>query len=261
MWVEFPQAHHAHGPGVAHQLTNPTRKNAEPSKQALWKNLGEGSSLYVIPLNWQRHTNALKLRSMTYFSYGTQRSLLSSPTVALIIINALVFVLTLFGGDPVVYLLAQQGSLVLEGGMYWQLFTSMFVHFGFDHIILNMFGLYYFGRLNEAHFSRGQFLAIYFGAGFLGNVMSLFLLAPDIISGGASGAIFGLVGSYVAIARRAQHMGVALVYAVLIFIMSAGLGVNIVAHLFGLISGLALGLLFAPKPQSSTYSYSYTYTT
>lgn len=197
---------------------------------------------------------------MAYFPYGGQRSLLSSPAIALIIVNALVFVVTLVGGDPIVYLLAQQGALVYEG-MYWQLFTSMFVHFGFDHIILNMFGLYYFGRLNEAHFSKTQFLAIYFGAGLLGNIMSLFLLAPDIISGGASGAIFGLVGSYVAIARRAQHMGVALVYAALIFITSAGLGVNIVAHLFGLIGGLALGLLFASKPQSSSYSYSYTYTT
>jgi rhomboid protease GluP len=197
---------------------------------------------------------------MTYFPYTGQRGLLSSPTVLLIIINTLVFIVTLAGGDPLVYLLAQQGSLVYQG-MYWQLFTSMFVHFGFDHIILNMFGLYYFGRLNEAHFSRTQFLAIYLGSGLLGNIMSLFLLAPDIISGGASGAIFGLVGSYVAIARRAQHMGVALAYAVLIFIMSAGLGVNIVAHLFGLIGGLALGILFASKPQSPTYSYSYTYTT
>src|SRR3989304_3371610 len=102
--------------------------------------------------------------------------------------------------------------------------------------------------------------AIYFGSGLLGNVASLYLIPPNIPSGGASGAIFGLVGSYVAIEKRAQHMGMALLYAVLIFVQSSGPGVNIFAHLFGLVGGLVLGLAFAPKRHPGGYSVSYTLT-
>ena len=137
----------------------------------------------------------------------------------------------------------------------------MFVHFGILHISFNLYGLYYFGRLNKAHFTVPQFLAIYFGSGLLGNIVSLYLIPPLVPSGGASGAIFGLVGSYVAIEKKAQHMGMALVYAVLIFIQSSGPGVNIFAHLFGLIGGLALGLVFSSGRERSGYTVGYTLTT
>jgi len=127
--------------------------------------------------------------------------------------------------------------------------------------MFNMFGLYYFGRLNENVFSAPKFLAIYLVSGLLGNVMTLLLLPPSTLSGGASGAIFGLVGSYVAIARRAQHMGAALLYALLIFVQSSFLpGVNIFAHLFGLIGGLALGLVFAAQQKPVGYSEGYSFT-
>jgi rhomboid protease GluP len=198
---------------------------------------------------------------MTLFQYGRGGGFRSSPTILLIIVNVLVFIALVAVGDPAYYFLAQVGELFFGGHYYWQLFTSMFVHFGIPHLILNMFGLYYFGRLNEAHFSVTQFLLIYFGSGLLGNVMSLYLIPPDIPSGGASGAIFGLVGSYVAIAKKAQHMGVALIYAALIFVQSSGPGVNIFAHLFGLIGGLVLGLIFSSRRAPSGYSAGYTFTT
>jgi rhomboid protease GluP len=181
--------------------------------------------------------------------------------MVLMIANVLVYVVLLVGGDPTYYLLAQVGQLFFQEHYYWQLFTSMFVHFGILHILFNMYGLYYFGRLNEAHFSVPQFLAIYFGSGLLGNVMSLYLIPLDIPSGGASGAIFGLVGSYVTIEKRARHMGMALVYAALIFIQSSGPGVNIFAHLFGLIGGLVLGLVFSPRHHPDGYAVQYTFTT
>jgi len=199
------------------------------------------------------------------YSYGRQGSLLSSPTIVLILVNVLVFIVMLISGDAgdcsssTCQLLAQENDLVLAG-FYWQLFTSMFVHFGFTHIIFNMFALYYFGRLNETAFTAPRFLTIYFASGLLGSVMSLVLLPAATVSGGASGAIFGLVGSYVAVARRAQHMGVALIYAVILFVQSSLLpGVNIFAHLFGLIGGLVLGLVFSVGHEPSGYNVSYSY--
>jgi rhomboid protease GluP len=194
--------------------------------------------------------------------YWRPATSLSSPTIILIIANTLMFIVMVIGGDPMYYLLAQTGALFFQEHWYWQLFTSLFVHFDILHILFNMYGLYYFGRLNEEHFSIPQYLAIYFASGLLGNVASLYpaLIPANVETGGASGAIFGLVGSYVAIERRAQHMGMALFYAILIFISSTGPGVNIFAHLFGLVGGLALGLLFSPRQESSGYTVNYTLT-
>jgi membrane associated rhomboid family serine protease len=198
--------------------------------------------------------------------YGGQRSGLSSPTNLLIIANVIIFVVMLVSGDfgdcnsLTCQLLAQENDVVLAGA-YWQLFTSMFVHFGPVHLLFNMFGLYYFGRINEAVFPPPKFLAIYFGSGLLGSVMTLVLLPASTLSGGASGAIFGLVGSYVAIERSTQRMGFALVYAVVIFVQSSFLpGVNIFAHLFGLVGGFALGLVFISMRKPIGYSEGFTYT-
>jgi rhomboid protease GluP len=159
--------------------------------------------------------------------------------------------------------MAQTSEAVFQGE-YWQLFTSMFVHFGFLHIIFNMFALYYFGRLNETAFSTRSYLMIYLGSGLLGNVVSLYMLPSATLSGGASGAIFGLVGSYVAIARKASHMGVALLYAVMMLVYSGvgfgGMDVNNFAHVFGFAGGLALGLLLSRSHSSSGSGYSMTYT-
>ena len=206
---------------------------------------------------------------MSFYNYGQQqRGILSSPTYVLIILNVLVFVFMLLSGDLgdcsslTCQLMAQTGEAVLQGE-YWQLLTSMFVHFGFLHIIFNMFALYYFGRLNETYFSSRSYLVIYLASGFLGNVVSLFMLPAATLSGGASGAIFGLVGSYVAIARKARHMGVALLYALMMLVYSGigfgGMDVNNFAHVFGFVGGLGLGLLLSRSHSGSEHGYSVTY--
>jgi rhomboid protease GluP len=177
----------------------------------------------------------------TPLRYGQGYSLL--VTYSLMAANVVVYLLLLFGGDPLFATLAQTGSAVFSGA-YWQVFTAMFVHFDLLHIGFNMYALYYFGRLNEIAYTRGQYLAIYFGSGLLGNLLSLFVLPLDVHTGGASGAIFGLIGSYAARNRSGGSMALALVYAAVIFLASSGPGVNIYAHLFGLVGGFALGLLF-----------------
>jgi rhomboid protease GluP len=206
---------------------------------------------------------------MSFYNYGQQqRGIISSPTYVLILLNVFVFVFMLLTGDLgdctslTCQVMAQTGEAVFQGE-YWQLLTSMFVHFGFLHIIFNMFALYYFGRLNETYFSFRSFLVIYLASGFLGNVVSLFMLPVATLSGGASGAIFGLVGSYVAIARRARHMGVALLYALMMLVYSGigfgGMDVNNFAHIFGFVGGLGLGLLMSRSRSGSESGYSVTY--
>jgi len=205
---------------------------------------------------------------MGFYNYGQpQRGILSSPTYVLIIVNVLVFVVMLLSGDfgdcssVTCQLMAQTTEAVVHGE-YWQIFTSMFVHFGFLHIIFNMFALYYFGRLNETFFPSRSYLTIYFVSGLLGNIVSLFMLPAATLSGGASGAIFGLVGSYVAIARKARHMGAALLYAVMMLIYSgaSGMDVNNFAHVFGFVGGLVIGLVLSRSRSGSEPGYSVTYT-
>ena len=173
--------------------------------------------------------------------YGQRYSML--VTYSLMAANVAVYVALQIGGDPLYATLAQTGASFFDGE-YWQVFTAMFVHFGVFHIGFNMIALYYFGRLNEIAYSRGEYLTVFFGAGLLGNVLSLFLIPLDIPTGGASGAIFGLVGSYAARNHNAVSMALALVYAAFILLASAGPGVNDYAHLFGIVGGFALGLLF-----------------
>jgi len=173
--------------------------------------------------------------------YGQKYSML--VTYSLMAANVVVYVVLQVGGAPLYSALAQTGSSFFAGA-YWQVFTAMFVQFDIFHIGFNMIALYYFGRLNEISYSRGEYLAIYLGAGLLGNALSLFLIPLGVQTGGASGAIFGLIGSYAARNRSAVNIALALVYASFIFIESSGPGVNIYAHLFGIVGGFALGLLF-----------------
>jgi rhomboid protease GluP len=173
--------------------------------------------------------------------YGQRYSML--VTYCLMAANVVVYVLLQIWGEPLYATLAQTGAAVFAGA-YWQILTAMFVHFDIFHIGFNMIALYYFGRLNEISYSKSEYLAIYFGAGLLGNVLSLFLLPLDVQTGGASGAIFGLIGSYAARNHSAVNIALALVYAAFIFLESSGPGVNDYAHLFGIVGGFALGLLF-----------------
>jgi membrane associated rhomboid family serine protease len=173
--------------------------------------------------------------------YGQRYSM--RVTYSLMAANVVVYVVMQVGGNPLYAALAQTGNAFF-GGDYWQVFTAMFVHFDIFHIGFNMIALYYFGRLNEISYSRGEYLAIYFGAGLLGNAVSLFVIPGFVETGGASGAIFGLVGSYAARNRSLGNIALALVYAAFIFIESSGPGVNIYAHLFGIVGGFLLGLFF-----------------
>jgi len=171
-----------------------------------------------------------------------------SVTFALIIINIIVFFPVNFN-DTALILLAQNNLLVREGA-WWQIITAMFVHFGPLHLFFNMLALYYFGYVIEYVYGKARFLIIYLISGIAGNIATYFLLPDNVLSGGASGAIFGLLGAYVILSRSAGSMSAAVVYALWVFLASSIIpGVNIIAHLIGLISGGILGALLIRRPR------------
>ena len=125
--------------------------------------------------------------------------------LCLIGINVLVYLLMAFsrGGFapfPSDVLLRWGGNAASEvqRGQWWRLFTAMFVHESVPHILFNMIGLLAFGAMVERFYGWRQTLLIYLVAGLVGNATSLHYGAQHAVSVGASGAIYGVIGAWVA---------------------------------------------------------------
>jgi rhomboid protease GluP len=205
---------------------------------------------------------------MTFSTKGSSRKFM--PTFILIALNVMVYVYTsIVGGNfletnpELILIYGQANYFVLYQGWYWQLFTAMFVHVNIMHILGNMFFLAIFGLRAEDLFSIQEYLLIYLGSGLAGNLLTL-LFGPNMISAGASGALFGLFGACIIYVRRTigQSIMSALIYAFFLFIISSGLNVNLLAHLGGLVVGLLIGYgLAIMRKLKTTYKYSYSYAT
>ena len=188
-------------------------------------------------------------------------------TYVLIGLNVAVYVCTsLIGGnflvteDTVIWQYGQVNLLVMNG-WYWQLFTSMFIHANITHLVGNMLFLLIFGFRAEELFSGWEYLLVYFLSGLVGNMLTL-LLGPDMVSVGASGAIFGVFGAATIYSRRAigQSIISALLYSFFLLIISSGPEVNNAAHLGGLAIGLIIGYALALRKKPPTkYQYRFSY--
>ena len=137
--------------------------------------------------------------------YDLSKGVLSRKAYAawgLIGVNGLIFVLeVLSGGSQDLANLYRLGGLVPENvlaGEWWRLLSSIFLHAGFSHLLLNMLALYFLGAFVESTFGAGRLLLAYFFSG-VGSMLTITILAiiihtPDQLVVGASGAIMGLLG-------------------------------------------------------------------
>ena len=82
----------------------------------------------------------------------------------------------------------------VRDGELWRFFTAIFIHFDLKHLGYNMIALYSFGPLYEKEEGRLKILFVYLVAGIFGNIISFAFNSE--FSGGASGAIFGLIGLF-----------------------------------------------------------------
>ena len=141
--------------------------------------------------------------------------------------------------------------IAVAQGQYWRLFTSMFLHIGLLHIAFNMWALYLFGTLVEDAYGSAWYAAIYFATGFIAAVASFTFSPLGTVAAGASGAIFGVFGAWIAFNFRRRGSALAeanlrgaLQLIVLNFlILFVYHGIDWRAHLGGLIAGLAAGWL------------------
>ena len=173
-------------------------------------------------------------------------------TYAIIGINAAVFVLQFLLGDVVARWLGfYAGALYpqLTGGSFepWRLVTASVVHSGFWHVGLNMLALWMIGRSLEPLLGRARFLVLYLLSA-IGGAVAVALIAPGSFVVGASGAIFGLFGALVVIARHigSQITGILIVLGInLVIGFIPGMGISWQAHVGGLVTGAVIGLIYA----------------
>jgi membrane associated rhomboid family serine protease len=149
-------------------------------------------------------------------------------------------------------------------GDYYRLLTSMFLHYGIFHLLLNMWALWVVGGVLEPLLGRARFLALYLISGLGGGVAVYLTAGMDIIlfnrplfggfttlTAGASGAVFGLFGAFYVILRR---MGrdtsmITMILVINIIFTFTVPAISVAGHLGGLLTGalLAAGLAYAPR--------------
>ena len=184
-------------------------------------------------------------------------------TKTLIAINILVFLAMMVNGAG--FLHSANGVQLAWGanfgpatqdGQWWRLGSAMFLHFGIVHLALNSWSLWDVGQLAERMYGRWRFLCIYILSGLAGNLLSLVVQGNAAVSGGASGAIFGVYGAALVFLWRerlaiAQHefrwvfwgaLGFASLTIILGFIIP---GIDNAAHIGGFLTGILASIVFS----------------
>lgn len=148
-------------------------------------------------------------------------------------------------------------------GAWWQLLTSAFTHVEIWHIAMNMFALFLFGPVLEGIVGRARFLAVYLVSAVSSSVLVLYLAGADSSTVGASGALFGLLGALLVVARKARLNSQALVQnlmlgvAITVYGLVVG-GISWQGHLGGFVGGAAGAavIAYAPKANRSVVQWS-----
>jgi membrane associated rhomboid family serine protease len=160
--------------------------------------------------------------------------------------------------EKVMVRLGAEQPFLVASGQYWRLFTSIFLHFGILHLALNMYALFIIGNVVESELGRIRYLALFLVTGWFSSAIAYWLTPPLVavqggltlqISAGASGAIFGLFGVFLAYNYRRRHLAFyanrmrqMLMLIVLNIVFTFAIpGISWQAHVGGLVAGLIAG--------------------
>jgi rhomboid protease GluP len=184
--------------------------------------------------------------------------------VGLIAVNVICFLyLELIGSTENTQFMVEHGAmyapLVLEKGEYFRLLTSVFMHFGINHIMNNMLILFILGDNLERALGHIKYLFFYLFCGAGANVVSMVANLGEyrtVVSAGASGAVFGVIGGllYAVLINRGrlEDLSVrqlAVVIACSLYFGFTSTGVDNAAHIGGLLVGIVMGIFFYRKPK------------
>lgn len=189
-------------------------------------------------------------------------------TYALIISNIIMYLMLVLSSGSLfemgASLLYEFGGLVNYNTMdspveLYRLITSMFLHAGIIHLVFNLYALYILGPQLESFFGKIKYLFIYIGSGIIGGLVSMIFQGDAVVSVGASGAIFGLIGAFIFFGYhhrvyfgtviRSQIIPLLLVNLFIGFMAS---GINMFAHIGGLIGGYLCAKAVGVKYKTTT---------
>jgi rhomboid protease GluP len=127
----------------------------------------------------------------------------------------------------------------------------MFVHFDIMHLLANSFGIIVFGTRIERYFGRICFVILYVGTGLVGSLFSfanLYWTRSGAVSGGASGAVYGLIAAVFIITRVTHSYIETLNHRIMLMFIAIGLvmgfmmpGIDNAGHIGGMVGGVVLG--------------------
>lgn len=171
-------------------------------------------------------------------------------TYALIVLNIMVYLfMILYDVDGTYFYALANNYEFVQNGQIYRLLTSMFLHSDIIHIACNMYALYILGPQVERYYGKTKFLLIYLLSGLLGSIFSCAFMSADTISIGASGAIFGLLGSiaYFTYYYRATLQGLLRSQVVPVILLNLAIGfmvpgIDISGHIGGLIGGILVSM-------------------
>lgn len=210
------------------------------------------------------------------------RAILSRPyifTIIFIMANAFVFILTMQAGldrNPNVLIRfgGKRNDLIEQYHEWWRFVTPIFLHGGIAHILMNMYGLWVIGPYVERLYGSAKFVVFWVVTGVAGVVASFLSVQPslhnagpigrflfksqDVVSVGASGALFGLIGVLFIFGIKFRHelpegfkraFGIGMLPTILlnIFIGYMIPVIDNAAHMGGLVSGALLALVVSYK--------------
>jgi len=198
----------------------------------------------------------------------------SKPFITYILLGAIVVIWLLMeitgsssSSSTLIRFGANYGPAILQG-QTWRLFTSMFLHIGLAHLAFNAYALFIFGLEMEPLYSPDRYLVIYILSGLFGSLVSFAYRGPQVLSAGASGAIFGIIGMNLAffllhreaLGRfgRAQLQSTLLVIGINLLFGFTVPGIDNMAHMGGLVAGFALGYGLAPRYMVVSDQYTFT---
>lgn len=194
----------------------------------------------------------------------------SVVNLTIVMINVIVFLVLSFMGDTEnADFMVQHGAsytpYIVQDDKYYLLVTSMFLHFGLDHLFNNMVVLIFMGDVLEKKLGKIRYLFIYFGGGIAGNCLSVYMdlqKAQYPVSAGASGAIFAVIGAilWLIIKNKGRLGDISGRKFVLMIVLSVfqgytSIGVDNAAHIGGLVIGFFLCMILSIGVKESEDEY------
>ncbi|MEY4480465.1 MAG: hypothetical protein RLZZ267_1143 [Bacillota bacterium] len=172
-------------------------------------------------------------------------------TAILISLNLIMYGLTLYTGGATAVNLYKWGGMVTtppaEGAEVWRWLSSIFLHGSGIHILMNSFSLYVFAPPLEKLLKPQMYVLLYLASGFSGSAVSAYFSNQAVVSIGASGSVYGILGSYFAIIILTKYaMDVQSRQTIMVLLGIGILGsifmsdVNGLAHFGGFIGGFLL---------------------